>query len=359
MRAGTTHDLQLGASLERLHMRYDHESAAIGDQMLELAYDPTVWSGFVEDQWRPVPWLLVRPGVRAEWVAGGADFLGVSPRAAVKVFLSGDFALTGSVGRYYQAVQSIRDQELPITYFDSWIGADDHMPVARSDQVILGMERWFGPTVSLTVEGYAKSFENLALTSARDDPRVQGDEFLVGTGDARGVDVLLRRHGGSLSGWIAYSFLKAEREAAGMRFPPAHDRRHTVNVVLQAPGPLGSQVAIRWGYGSPLPYTGIVGQWLHRRYNAELHLFELVREPEALSTEINGERYPYYARLDLGLRWDLELWGGYWRPYLNVLNILNRRNVFVYTFDYRDVPPTRGGYSQLPILPTLGLEFEF
>ena len=41
----------------------------------------------------------------------------------------------------------------------------------------------------------------------------------------------------------------------------------------------------RWGYGSPLPYTGFVGQWDHRRYNPTDHVFD-----EAQRHKLDGER---------------------------------------------------------------------
>ncbi len=355
---GLDHDFQVGVGVERHHMDYGFESVALETAILDLRYRPTVWSAFVDDQWQPAPWLLLRPGVRLEHVSGGAGFTGVSPRVGFKTFLSRDFALTGSAGRYYQAVHSIRDQEVPLTLFDFWIGADDLTPVARSDHLVLGFERWFGPAMSLSVEGFLKSFDNLVIRNRADDPRVRGDGFLVGTGYARGVDLLLRKHEGRIKGWIGYGLAKTERSVGAETFPPAHDRRHTVNVVIEAPGPLGSDLGIRWGYGSPIPYTGITGQWLHRQYNAELHLFEDPEE-EVLGGPTNAERFPHYSRLDIGFRWRFEGWGGVWRPYLQFVNLYNRRNVFIYTFDYTTVPATRSGYSQLPLLPTIGLEFEW
>ena len=186
-----------------------------------------------------------------------------------------------------------------------------------------------------------------------------GDEFLLTDGWAWGADVLLRKHEGRLRGWLAYGFARAERRrAGGEAYPPGHDRRHTLNLVLFLSGPLGADVGLRWGYGSPLPYTGFVGEWEHRQYDATAHRFEeSFREP--IGAELNGERYPNYNRLDLSLRWDFTKWGIRWEPYLQVANVYNRKNVFLYFFDYGDAPPTRTGVSQLPLLPTFGIEFSF
>ena len=381
-RLGGGHDVQLGVGVEDYHIGYESGNRSLSFEVpdgiyvndtripydfgeviltsagLDLDYRPRIWLAYLDDNWRPLRPLILRLGVRVEYVDGGADFTGVSPRVGAKLFLTDDLALTASGGRYYQALHSIRDQEIPINMFDFWIGADEVTPVARSDHLVLGLEHWLRRNVSLTLEGYFKTFDDLPLRNYQDDPRVHGDEFLIATGDAWGVDLMVRRHQGAVRGWISYSYAKATRQVGAESFPPAHDRRHTLNVVLQADGPAGSALSVRWGYGSGLPYTGIVGQWEHRQYNAELHLFELPRE-EVMGTTINGERYPHYARVDVGVRWQFEWLGGMWRPFVNVVNVFNRRNVFAYTYDYGSAPPVRSGWSQLPAVPTIGVEFEW
>ncbi|HEX9727956.1 MAG TPA: TonB-dependent receptor [Gemmatimonadales bacterium] len=349
------HDVRLGAAVERYQMNYEISSASLETTFFQASYAPTVLSAFVDDQWHAANWLLLRPGVRLDYVTG-ARFTGVSPRASFKLFLDKATALTGSAGRYYQAIHSIRDQEIPITIYEFWIGANEHIPVAQSDHGVLGVERWFGRDVQVVVEGYRKTFDNLVTPNRAQDLRVEGDEYIPATGSAWGIDLLVRRHVGTIRGWLAYGFTRAARRAAGVTYPPAHDRRHTLNVVLQIPGPLGSDMGVRWGVGSPLPYTGFVGEWYHRLYNAGAGVFSDVRE-EPIAAKLNGERYPTYTRLDVGFRWAFEKWGVQWQPYLQVANAYNRRNVFVYFFNYADAPPTRTGVSQLPILPTIGLEF--
>jgi hypothetical protein len=355
--SGRRHQLRLGGGYERFRMLYDTRNDAIGQGVANLAYRPQVWSAFLDEQWKPTEFLLLRPGVRVEHVTG-AEVTSVAPRIALKAFVTRSFALTGSAGRYYQAIQSLSDQELPLNIFDIWIGADATTPVSRAEHLVAGFEQWFGRHTSLAVEGYFKTFDQLAIRDPFDDPKVQGDEFTIGDGDARGLDVLLRRHMGQVQGWIAYSYAEATRRTPIDTFPPGHDRRHSVDIVLEAPGPLGSRLGARWGYGSPLPYTGIDGAWLHREYNPVLHAFDEFEE-ESFSTTINRQRFPHYSRLDVSLRWEFHKWGGIWRPYVQVVNAYNRQNVFVYRHDYRAVPPTRSGLTQLPVLPTLGVEFEF
>ena len=352
------HDVRVGGSVERYEMFYDLSSPTLGTRFFSAHYQPTVWAAWLDDEWRAGHGLRLRPGVRLEHVAG-AGFTGIAPRVAAKVFLTGDLAVTGSAGRYYQPIHSIRDQELPITIYEFWIGADGNVPVARSDHLVAGLERWVGQQWEFTFETYHKTFRNLITNKRADDPRVDGDEFVTLEGEASGFDLLVRRHVGRVRGWVAWSYTRAARRFEdGVAFAPAHDRRHTINLVLQAPGPLGSEMGVRWGYGSPLPYTPFIGEWDHRVYSATAHAFE-DSNTEPIAGPINSARYPAYSRLDVGFRWSFAKFGGLWQPFLNLVNTYNRRNVFLYFFDYLDAPPTRTGVSQLPLLPTFGLEFNF
>ena len=356
---GSTHDVVVGGGVEDYRMLYNFRSDALSTVYLDQSYRPRVWSAFLDDQWRAGNRLLLRPGVRVEYVQGGADVTTVAPRLLAKAFLTRDFALTGSVGRFYQPIHSLRDHNSPWSFLDFWIGADSATPVGRSDHFVLGFERWFRQNLSLSVEGYYKTFHNVLNYNIADDNRVQGDEFVIMEGDAWGVDVLLRKFTGNWNGWISYSFGKSNRRDPIQEFPPAHDRRHFLNLVVNGPGPLGSRMSLRWGYGSPLPYTDILGEWSHREYIVGANGFSESEEEPIADPHLNQSRYPHYSRLDLSFRWQASVWGGVLRPFVQIVNMYNRGNIFIYVFDFRTSPGTRQGVSQLPFVPSFGVEFEF
>lgn len=354
-----SHEVRIGGGYEAYQMLYDITSPALGATFLDQRYRPSIASGFIDDLWRPNDRLMFRPGIRVEHVLGGSGRTTVSPRISAKAFLRPDFALTGSAGRYYQPIHSLRDHNAPWSFLDFWIGADENTPVAQSDHLVLGFEHWLRPNLSLSIEGYRKTFTDILNISVIDDLSVQGDEFVTMTGDAMGADVLLRKYSGQWSGWIAYSLLKATRRDPFQEFAPAHDRRHMVNVVLSGPGPLGSRVSARWGVGSPLPYTPVIGEWSQREYNIGANGFGDWNVSPVADPVLNGERYPTYSRLDVSFRWDRKLWGGDIHPYLQFVNLYNRRNVFLYSYDYRSTPGVRESLPQMPFLPSFGLEFTF
>ena len=356
---GRSHDVRVGGGIEDYRMRYDAGSEALSASFLDLRYRPRVWSAFIDDQWRPNDWLMLRPGLRMEAVRGGADVVTYSPRVAIKTFVTEDFALTGSAGRYYQPIHSLRDHSSPWSFVDFWIGADSVTPVGRSEHLVLGFEQWFTPELSLTVEGYRKTFDDILNNNVADDLAVRGDEFVTMTGNAYGVDVLLRRYAGNWNGWVSYSFGKSMRQDPTQEFAPAHDRRHFLNLVVNSSGPFGSEMSMRWGYGSPLPYTEIVGEWEHRTYRVAANGFRKFETEPIADLKLNGRRYPHYSRLDVSFRWEKRWWGAAARPFLQFVNLYNRDNVFFYNFDFTEAPGVRRTVPQLPFLPSFGVEFEF
>jgi hypothetical protein len=73
----------------------------------------------------------------------------------------------------------------------------------------------------------------------------------------------------------------------------------------------------------------------------------------------NAGRYPPFHRLDLGLSRTFGSGRVTWTPSLSLVNVYNRRNTFIYAFDYQSNPPTRTAISQFPLLPSVGLVVEF
>jgi len=47
------------------------------------------------------------------------------------------------------------------------------------------------------------------------------------------------------------------------------------------------------------------------------------------------------------------------KPYLNIVNVFNRKNVFLYTLDATQAPPVIEGASQFPFIPSIGLRMDW
>ncbi len=369
--------LKIGASLEGLS--YDNHAQAGGTPFLASADEGTLGAAYASLRLEPLDRWLVESGLRFDyWTASDDRFARLSPRLAVKYFLGGqrNSAIKVAAGRYVQFLHSLRDESLPVSN-DTWIVAGRGTPAVISDQVQMGVERYWGDGWSASVEGYYRHFEGVTEFNLADDPNDPLDDMLVGNGRSVGLDLLLRRSAGRLTGWSTISLLRAERTfpdpvaqgwddlPAEITFPPVFDRRVDVDLVLQYDAPGDVEVGLRWNFGSPLPYTRPVAQyyaWTYSPLQRRLQPMNQAGDGPPLYVwlgERNAERYPAYHRLDLSLRRTFQRSWGEWTPYLQVLNAYNRRNVLWYYYNYDQAPPTRSGLSMFPILPAIGVEMSF
>ena len=338
-------------------------------------------SAHVSVRWRPSPRWIVEPGARYDaWRASDATRSVISPRFAVKRFfgVGQDVALKLAIGRYAQFVHSLRDEELPLSN-DTWILADRWVPHVVSDQVQAGIEAFWGVGWSGSLEAYLRRFDGVTEFNTAEDPNDPADDMLAGSSRSSGLDLMVRKDQGRLTGWTAISLLRADRTfpdplAGGfddlpqsVTFPPIFDRRVNVDVIAQYATTRDVEIGLRWVFGSGLPHTRPLAQYFAWRHNPTQGLAEpLEAGPDRNGLPVavvlgprNGERYPSYHRLDVTIRRTVERrWGSY-VPYLQILNIYNRRNVLFFFYDYDDTPPTRSGFSMFPLLPAIGVEVSF
>jgi hypothetical protein len=371
--------LQTGGEAQR--MSYGNKAEAGGTSFVDAARTGVMTSGYGQLRWQPDARWIVEPGLRADvWTAGGTTLTTVSPRASVKRFLGSqrDAAVKLSAGRYTQVLHSLRDENLPISN-DNWVTADGYVPAVVSDQVQSGIEKYWGDRWYASLEAYGRRFRGVTDFNPADDPNRDEDDLLVGTAKSYGMDVLLRRTSGRLTGWTTLSLLRATRtfpdaSAAGLEgvpqrvtFPPIFDRRVDLDVVAQYRLPRRTEVGLRFNYGSGVPFTRPVAQVV--TFETDI-LGGGYRFPRPVSEDPdlpfnvvlgqrNRERYPAYHRLDVTVRRTYERRWGTLTPYVQLLNAYNRRNVLFYFYNYGDTPATRSGLSMFPALPTIGLEATF
>ena len=348
------------ASLHDLGYQVLSEEANV--ELFTLDQNPTALSLFAEDRWVPRDDLRIRLGARAERV-GGRGWVGISPRLAATWFATPELSFSIAGGQYRQWLHGLRNEDIPVRIFDFWVASDAHIDVSSATHAVLGVERWFSPTQLVRVEGFYKWYDRLLEPNSADDPGIRGDEFVRTSGASYGFDVMLRQlERGPLSGWVAYTYGVSSRTRGTLEYFPAQDRRHNVNAVASYALGRRTTLGARFGFGTGLPFTDIVGQIVRRTYdpgNNAWTLYNGVQPFEAVGGDRNASRYPTFQRLDLMLAQRYTRGRANISPYLQVVNAYNRKNVFIYTFDYTNNPPERQATSQFPFLPSIGLTVEF
>ena len=328
---------------------------------------------YTQLRWAPNPRWLLEGGLRLDhWRPNASQpVTTLSPRIAAKRFLgNGDWAVRMAGGRYSQFLHSLRDERLPLSP-DVWVIAGEHVPALVSDQFQAGVEGFFGNGGDwvASVEGYYRTYDGAVAQNWAEDPTDPSDDLLTGEAKSYGIDAMVRRDSGQTTGWISLSLLKARQTfvdtdsglypAPVIEFPPVFDRRVELDLALRREVNWGVEAGLRWNLGTGLPYTRPIARYeVHRQRLIDLRLDEENTMALLLGPR-NGERYPVRHRLDISLRRPVYRSWGTVTPYLNVINVYNRKNVLFYYFNYGPGRPERTGSSMLPVLPSLGVEVSF
>jgi outer membrane receptor for ferrienterochelin and colicin len=314
----------------------------------------TTTAAFVQHRWTPVPALELTTGVRASrYDATGGSF--VEPRVSGGWQLSPALRLKAAWGRYHQFVNRVENEDVLQGSRDFWLLADTTLRPQGSTHVIAGL-LYDRPSWALNIEAYDKTLENATLFSRRYRQAFgvnTGSFFFTGDGHARGLEFLLEKKRGSVTGWAAYTLMKAtnrfDEVDGGRAFPSSIDQRHELKG-------FGSWQLGKWDlsavgvYGSGRPYTAPISQY-------QIKLLDGRQQTYVNVSDKNSQRLPAYQRADLAVSRIFETTGSFdWRVGLSLYNLLNRRNVSFRKFDLSTDPIVVTDVAQLGFTPSIDVK---
>jgi len=368
--------LEWGTEMNVIHTL--HTFAGPGNLLQENEYFTTEILTYVESRFE-TDRFLIEPGLRLHYYAD-QSFFSPEPRLKMRYRINDLLNLNIATGLYSQNLVSTTSSEDVMNLFqgyyigpafvqDTYRGKyiDDKIQLAW--HAVCGLS-YFGPkNLKLSVEGYVKDYYrminynrnkmfDLLLNADNEHPEYLIKYFIIEKGWAYGVDFLADWNTASWNLYLAYSLGYVNREDEFMHYVPHYDRRHNLNLV--GGYKLGSrkdwQVKARWNLGSGFPFTQSYG--IYENLVTGYGRFSLdpatSGELSIWYAPINGGRLPWYHRLDISLQktWqfrndqNLEVT-------FSIMNVYNRQNVF-----YVD-RITMKRVNQLPILPTLGVNWRF
>jgi TonB family protein len=302
------------------------------------ASDLGLW---VEARWRPVPTVVVLPGLRIDqslfklqpkpsWTA--------DPRLAVRWTVLPPLTLKAAIGVYHEPPSVAGGDTDPV------FGNPDLLS-QRSIQSSLGLEWVVRPGLLFTFETFYNRLTSLVAPAP-------APEKLANTGIGRiwGFEVFLRQALTSrIFGWLSYSFSKSQRlDAPGDNWRPFdYDQTNVLTAVLSYKLGAGWELGGRFRYATGNPYTPILGAV--KDDNTDTFV--------AIHGATNSARLPNFVQFDVRIdkvwvfnTWSLDL-------YLDVQNVTDTRAVegITYNFNYSQAVYFVG----LPIIPVLGLKATF
>ena len=303
-----------------------------------------------------------------EIISSFAGWDGLEPRFAANYSFNERNSVKLGYNRTRQYVHLISNTTSSIPT-DVWRPAGEYIDPATANQISLGYFTVFPAwNVEFSVETYYKDLQDLvdykdgAQLIFKDNIET---ELLSGRGRAYGLEVLLERKSGRLTGFLGYTLSRSERLVENNRnplesinngewYPANFDKLHDISLVL------GYQIAKRWSIGMnfafqtgrPITYPTARGE------------FEGIAFP--LYNNRNGGRTPAYHRLDLSVSYDFkENPNKRWRHGLvfGAYNLYGRRNPYSIFFRPQEANPMLGEAVRLSIfgsvIPFITYNFKF
>lgn len=287
-------------------------------------------------------------------------YIGLEPRLGAVYQLSESSSIKASYSRNYQYLQQAQNSTAgsPLSI---WFSSSPNINPQYSDQFALAYFRNFSNNMfEASVEAYYKDIKN--ALDFRDhaelllNKHVEG-EVLTGSANGYGIEFLLRKNSGKLSGWISYTFSKTYRKIDGINngetYLAPYDRPNDVSVVLNYN--LNEQLSfgLTWVYLTGQPVTFPVGRFVYGNTVVPYY------------SSRNEYRMPDYHRLDLSVTWREKINPDKkWHSELNlsIYNAYNRKNAWVINFqsDPQDPNITYAEMTYLfGIIPSLTYNFKF
>ncbi len=344
------------------------------DPKLQIDVDQTATqiSGYAQVSLKPTPLWLIETGLRYNYFNTARAFKNWAPRFSTKYRLNETITLKAAAGRYYQYLHRIAR----FMVSDVWSLAGTSQDRARSDHYLVGYQQEISNDYELEIEAFYKNYQNLYTfnqnigaemrvnTFTPDGrPLINNTEYVFnrGDGESYGMEFLLRKDVGRVTGWIGYTYTHTNHKLDGINknrwYQPRHNRTSTLNLVtnydlLKSKGKLVLGTNFVYSTGQPITEPGSA-------YIVHSSPFSPTNSVEYAPTKINNIHLPYYARLDVSLTYKFQFTNWSMSPYLQVYNIGNRKNVWFIQYDYENGKPDIEEVNMLPILPTVGVNFNF
>jgi hypothetical protein len=278
----------------------------------------------------------------------------LQPRLSLSYLLEGTWRAKIAFGRFTQNMITVNNEDDVIPIFDAWIQVPRDLRSERADHYVAGIDGNVLRNLSTSFQSYYKSYGSL-IAYNRDKIDASDPDYIQATGKAFGFETLIRYGSPALDLYASYTLGWTTVTNGDLTYNPRHDRRHTLNLLTMLHIFDGFDVALRWEFGSGLPFTQTTG------YFDRLTLTDMFRQgyvhhtgdPYTLLGDKNAARLPSYHRLDASATYRFSM-----RPIrgslgVHVTNAYDKRNIFY--FDRK----TGQEINMLPFFPTVTLSLEY
>ena len=261
-----------------------------------------------------------------------ATYHGPEVRFSARYALNSTTSIKAAYNRTRQYIHALSNN-ISISPTDTWKLSDPNFAPQLSQQFSAGYFRNFrGNAIETSIEAYYKTFDNLVDYKVGADlvlnPLLETD-VIQGEGRAYGVELLVRKNTGKLTGWAGYTYSRSQqrfdspftedRINGGDFFPSNFEKPHDFSLVSNYKHTRRYSFSLNIAYSTGRPITYPTAKY-------QLSGTEIVH-----FSDRNQFRIPDYFRMDVSVNIEgshrgKKLGHSYWS--FSVYNVTARRNVY-------------------------------
>ncbi|WP_316817774.1 TonB-dependent receptor [Pedobacter nyackensis] len=285
-------------------------------------------------------------------------YVNFEPRIAAALQLNESTALKASYVRNAQNLHLVSNSNAS-SPTDRWVASTNIIKPELSDQVSLGYYKNLGnDNYELTVETYYKTLQNqIDYRNGADiyTNKPIETQLLYGKGRAYGAEFLLKKKNGKLTGWLAYTISKSERQIDGINdnnwYNARQDRTHDISLVSMYQLNKKWSLSANWVFATGNAVTFPTGK------------YKLLGHSYFNFSDRNADRMPSYHRLDLGATKLLKQTKKFSSELnFSLYNAYGRENAYRITFRDKETDPDRTEAVRTTLfrfVPSISYNFKF
>ena len=265
------------------------------------------------------------------------NYNSIQPRISLRWLLSDRVSVKGGYAAMSQYVHLLSNSSVSLPT-DLWVPVTRRIEPMRSHQYSAGVFYNFRDLIDFSVEAYYKSMHN--LIEYRDGASFLGsttgweDKVAMGEGWSYGVEFLAQKSIGKTTGWIGYTWAKAERKFDrpgqeinyGRIFPAKYDRRHDFSLVVSHKFSEKFDLAGTWVISSGNTGTLALQQFEGTPVPGDMWGW---RPDLNYISSRNNYRFNAYHRMDIGMNFHKKKKNGVRTWNISIYNTYNNNNPFM------------------------------
>lgn len=330
---------------------------------------------YAEDDWLLSERWKLNVGMRlTAFAVQQQAYLSLQPRASIRYLINRRMSAKLSYAKMNQYLHQLSNSYMNLPS-DIWVPVTKEVRPMSSRQLSGGLYYTYQKWLELSLEGYYKRMNHLIeyQDGASLFPAYTrwDDKISMGEGRSYGMEAMVKKVQGDVTGWIGYTLAWADRcfpngmVNGGKRFPARYDNRHKLNVAVSWRPNQRVELSASWMYMSGNRITVAVDSYLPIRPESDpVDPEGTFSKPFAYEPIFrrNAVRLGDYHRLDVGVNvyrhtrkgaigiWNVSLYNAYCRLNPFAIESLTRNSDGSWRFRQK-------GY--VPLMPSVSYTYKF